>query len=123
MMVSNLTNIIGKLPLFILIITFREFVVLIRKVLSIILFVFLSTLSLELQVNILFNDSKLLKAFLTFWMILIFLYMHYRYWPYRDARLNKIELLSLITLIMMLVSGIADVIGLILPLSIIFNSR
>jgi len=62
-----------------------EFVILTRKSLLIIIFVFLNFISSQSQ------------AFATFLVILTFGAIHYVKWPYDDERLNRAELLSLLT--------------------------
>jgi len=94
-----------------------EFVILIRKTLVVLIFVFLNVISVQAQ------------AFATFLVLLVFSALQIKIRPYCDKRLNRLELLSLITLLVMTYSGMfflsggsTDALNLILIiLSLIFN--
>jgi len=70
-----------------------EFLIIARKTLVIIIFVFLNFISVQSQ------------AFATFLVILAFTALHYYAWPYDDEKLNHAEMLSMMTLCVMVYSG------------------
>jgi len=70
-----------------------EFVILIRKTLIVIIFVFVNVISVQAQ------------AFATFLVLLVFSALQIKFRPYCDKRLNRMELLSLITSLVMTYSG------------------
>ena len=94
-----------------------EFVILIRKTLIVIIFVFVNVISVQAQ------------AFATFLVLLVFSALQIKFRPYCDKRLNRIELLSLITSLVMTYSGMFFLSGgstdalniLLIIISLIFN--
>jgi len=70
-----------------------EFLIIGRKALVIIIFVFLNFVSVQSQ------------AFATFLVVLTFTVVHYFAWPYVDEKLNRAELYSMMTLCVMVYSG------------------
>lgn len=67
--------------------------VLLRKMLVVLIFVFFNFISVQSQ------------AFATFLVVIGFGCVHYVFWPYNDERLNRAEMVALISLGVMVYCG------------------